>query len=34
LLAPLPNPTLEVQAIRFVWVIIFDLSGMGGPSSS
>jgi hypothetical protein len=28
------TPNLEDQGILFVWVITFDLSGMGGPASS
>jgi len=32
-LAPRPIPNLEGQGI-LLWVITFDLSGMGGPASS
>jgi hypothetical protein len=33
-LNPTPNPNLEDQGVLFVWVIAFDLSGMGGSTSS
>jgi len=31
---PRPNPKLEDQVIPFVWVITFDLCGLGDPTSS
>jgi hypothetical protein len=32
---PMPNPTTwRTRVFLFVWVITFDLSGMGGPTSS
>ena len=34
MLAPRPTPNLEDQVILFVWIIIFDLSGMVDPASS
>jgi hypothetical protein len=32
--APRPTPNLENQDINFVWVITFDLSVIGGPTSN
>jgi hypothetical protein len=29
-----PTPNLETRVSLFVWIIAFDLSGMGGPASS
>jgi hypothetical protein len=31
---PRPTPNLKGQGILFVWIIFFDLSGMGDPTSS
>ena len=33
-LAARPTPNLEGQVSLFVWVLSFDLSGKGGPTSS
>jgi hypothetical protein len=32
--ASCPTPNLGARVSIFVWVITFDLSGMGGPTSS
>jgi hypothetical protein len=34
LLAPYRTPNLEDQGLHFVWPLVFDLSGMGGPTRS
>jgi hypothetical protein len=34
LLASRPTPNLEDQVSLFVWLLPFDLSGLGGPASS
>jgi hypothetical protein len=33
-LAPRPTPNLEVQGLHFVWPLLFDVSGMGGSTTS
>jgi hypothetical protein len=34
LLAPRPNPKAGDQGLHFVWPLLFDLPGMGGPTRS